>query len=79
MEPKTLQAILVLLTPQVITLIMAQCGWDEAYAAERFYASKVYAGLEQEETKLWHLGPMSLFQMFMEEEQTGGFTFPEEV
>ena len=39
----------------------------------------VYALLEQEETKLWHFSPLTLFNMFDEEQKTGRFTLPEEV
>ena len=35
--------------------------------------------LEQEDTKLWHLSPLTLFNMYDEEKKTGNITFPEEV
>ena len=31
-------------------------------AVKRIYASGTYRRLEQEETKLWHLGPVALYQ-----------------
>ena len=31
-----------------------------------------------EETKLWHFSPLTLFNMYDEERNTGGFSFPEE-
>jgi len=31
----------------------------------RFYSSSTYRDLEQERTKLWHLGPVALYQEFM--------------
>ena len=31
-------------------------------AVKRIYASVTYRRLEQEETKLWHLGPVALYQ-----------------
>jgi len=36
-------------------------------AMQRFYASPVYHELQQEDTKLWHLGAVALFEMM----QTG--------
>ena len=42
-----------------------------------FYTS-VYEKLEQEDTKLWHLSPLTLYNMFEEEQKTGDFVFPEE-
>lgn len=50
----------------------------EGECAFQFY-SKVYALLEQEETKLWHFSPLTLFNMFDEEQKTGSFELPEEV
>lgn len=32
-------------------------------AMQRFYASPVYRQLEQEDTKLWHLGAVALWKM----------------
>jgi len=43
-----------------------------------FYESKVFECLEREDTKLWHLSPLTLFNMFDEEQKTGSFVFPEE-
>ena len=33
-------------------------------AMRRFYASKTYMGLQKEETKLWHLGAVALYELF---------------
>lgn len=78
MEKKKHEAILILLVPQVIQLIVMNYKWDEVTAASVFYKSQVYASLEQEDTKLWHLSPMNLFSMFDEEQKNGTFVFPEE-
>lgn len=37
----------------------------------------VYSLLEQEDTKLWNLSPLTLFNMYDEERKTGNITFPE--
>ena len=78
MEKKKFEAMLMLLVPQVIRLIVENYSYDEVTAAKAFYNSKVYSFLEQEDTKLWHLSALTLFNMFDEEKQTGTFTFPEE-
>ena len=52
--------------------------YDEITAAKEFYNSKVYALLEQEDTKLWHFSALTLFNMFDEEKKTSSITFPEE-
>ena len=78
MEQKKFEAILVLLVPQIITLIAENHFCSELTAAENFYSSKVYSLLEQEDTKLWHLSALTLFHMYDEEKRTGNITFPEE-
>lgn len=35
-------------------------------ALKRIYKSATYRALEKEDTKLWHLGPVALYQMFLE-------------
>lgn len=78
MEKKKFEAMLILLVPQIISLIIEQYSCDEIAASEEFYSSKVYSLLEQEDTKLWHLSPLTIFNMFDEEKQKGTFIFPEE-
>ncbi len=78
MEKKKFEAMLMLLVPQVLHLIAANYSYDEVTASKEFYSSKVYSFLEQEDTKLWHLSPLTLYNMFDEEKKTGTFTFPEE-
>ena len=78
MDTKKFEAVLVLLVPQVVQLIVENCGGDVVAAARDFYSSQVYALLEQENTKLWHLSPLTLFHMYDEERKTGSFSVPEE-
>lgn len=33
----------------------------------KFYNSTTYKKLEREQTKMWHLGPVALYQMFNDE------------
>lgn len=78
MNDKSFTAILGIIVPEVVHRIAESYSCDEVTATEEFYASKVYALLEQEETKLWHFSPLTLFNMYDEERNTGGFSFPEE-
>lgn len=77
MEQKKFEAMLVLIIPKVVGLIVEKQGIDEMIATRKFYESKVYSLLEEEDTKLWHLSPMMLFHMYEEETKTGNITFPE--
>ena len=36
-------------------------------ALRAFYSSKMYSELEDESTKLWHLGPVALYEDFEKE------------
>jgi len=42
-------------------------GISIAEALKCIYKSATYRELEKEETKLWHLGPVALYQMFLED------------
>ena len=77
MEQKKFEAMLILIIPQVISMIIKELGLDEVVATKDFYASETYALLEQEDTKLWHLSPLTIFNMYAEEKATGCITFPE--
>ena len=79
MKEEKFGAVMGILVPQIIRLITENYAYDEMTAANEFYRSDLYALLEQEDTKLWHFSPLTLFNMFDEEKKTGSFTFPEEV
>lgn len=78
MNNKKFEAVLILIIPDVIKLIVENYSCDEITASEKFYNSKVYENLENESTKLWHFSPLTLFNMFDEEQKTGDFVYPEE-
>lgn len=42
-------------------------GQSITEALDRIYQSKTYRQLEDEETKLWHYGPVALYQLFLEQ------------
>ena len=77
MEQKKFEAMLILIVPQVIGFIVENHKVDEVTASSAFYESKVYELLEQEDTKLWHFSPLTLFNMYDEEKKSGNITFPE--
>lgn len=79
MDKKKFEAMLVLLVPQIVHLITEKHSINEVEASKSFYESEVYSMLEQEDTKLWHLSPLTLFNMYDEEKRTGNITFPEEI
>lgn len=79
MDKKKFETMLILIVPAVIKLIVENHHLDEITASEQFYNSLTYEKLEQEETKLWHFSPLTLFNMYDEERKTGMINYPEEV
>jgi len=78
MTAERFSAMLFLLVPQVIALLTADGQTEEETATAQFYSSQLYAQLEDEPTKLWHLSAHALAEMFREEQETGKITYPEE-
>lgn len=78
MEKQRFSSMLFLLVPQIIQLIIENSKMGEEKATEMLYESELYAKLEDEETKLWHLSANALYEMFKEEQKTGSITYPEE-
>ena len=78
MDNNKFSTVLIFLVPQILGLVMKEYTVDDEKAAEMFYASELYKGLEEEETKLWHLSAHALFEMYNEELKTGKITYPEE-
>ncbi|MBO4898622.1 MAG: hypothetical protein J5590_10030 [Clostridia bacterium] len=79
MEKDKFESMLILIVPNVVKLIVENYAVSEIEASDMFYNSAVYEKLEQEDTKLWHLSPLTLYNMFDEEQKLGSFVFPEEV
>ena len=78
MDKKKFESMLILIVPAVVKLIVENNTIDEIEASDKFYNSMVYEKLECEETKLWHLSPLTLYNMYEEEQRTGKVIFPEE-
>ena len=78
MTPEKLSAILAILNPAVIQSIMENRNLTNIEATELLYNSSLYAMLENEESKLWHLSPLTLYELLEEELETGHINYPEE-
>ncbi len=78
MDKKKFEALMVFIAPEVIKIIVDHDGISEIEATKLFYESSLYSTLEDEETKLWHLSAIVLYDLFKEEQKTGKITFPEE-
>jgi len=72
-------AMLMLILPEVVSLIMRNHKLSETEATDALYNSKLFSILEDEELKLWHYSPQTLYKMYDGEVRTGKITFPEGV
>jgi hypothetical protein len=73
-----LSALLAILNPSVVQLIMDNRKLSNIEATELLYHSALYAMLENEASKLWHLSSLTLYELLEEELETGSINYPEE-
>jgi len=78
MTTDKLSALLAILNPAVVQLIMDNRKLTNIEATMLFYNSALYAMLENEASKLWHLSPLTLYELLEEELETGSINYPEE-
>lgn len=64
--PEQLYLILPYKISQLSMLIANKLGMSILDAIRAIYRSNTYRDLSREETKLWHLGPVALFEYFQE-------------
>lgn len=78
MSEVSIKAMLEFIIPRLIRMIMEKQNLTEKEALTSLYTSELYRQLEREETKLWHLSVPTLYDLWLEERETGKITYPEE-
>ena len=78
MDEKFNTVLSIALIPRTVALIAQKEGLDDITAINEFYQSKVYDLLSEEETKMWHYSPMTVYMMWKHEKETGEVVLPEE-
>lgn len=78
MRETSIKAMLELIVPRLIRMMMEKQTLTEKEALTQLYRSELYRQLEREETKLWHLSVPTLYDLWLEEKETGQITYPEE-
>lgn len=53
-----------MIVPKIMELILENSKLSELEETEQFYSSRVYALLEEEETKLWRLNTLTLYNVY---------------
>jgi hypothetical protein len=77
MDKSRFSAVLPIFVASLIDKIANDFHLSEEEAIEKLYSSKLYAFLEDEETKVWHFSTEKLYDLFREEMKTGKIDFPE--
>ena len=62
--PEKLYLILPFKVSQLAVLLTQKLGISNREALVEIYSSETYRQLENEKTKLWHLGPVALLEYF---------------
>jgi len=57
------KATLQMLVPMIIQTIIEKMNLSVIDAIKLFYLSELYKKLENENTKLWHLSPLALYEL----------------
>jgi hypothetical protein len=72
------KATLQMLIPMLIQTIIEKKDMPVVDSIKLLYFSRLYEKLEIENTKLWHLSPLALYELLEMELQTGKIIFPTE-
>ena len=78
MSEVSIKTMLEFIIPRLIWMMMEKQNLTESEALNQLYGSDLYRQLECEETKLWHLSVPTLYNLWLEEKETGTITYPEE-
>jgi hypothetical protein len=79
MNSEQLPSLLAVINPRIIDMLMDNRKLNNKHAGKMFYNSDLYAMLENEESKLWHLSAETLYDLLEQELITGKIDYPEEV
>lgn len=77
MEQKQFEALMPYVCADLVAAISENRGISSQEAIDELYASKLYAYLEQEETKVWHYSTPMLYSLLQQEEMSGTIQFPD--
>jgi len=77
MEQNRFAAILPVIIGSLTNKIIEKTGLNEDAAFDKLYSSKLYAAIENEETKVWTYSVPKLYELYQNEQTTGELNFPE--
>lgn len=77
MDKYKFDAVFPIICSDLTKKIAEELTLDGKEAIQMLYSSTLYEKLEQEETKVWQYSTTLLFELFLEERNTGHITFPQ--
>ena len=78
MNENQFSAWLAIIIPEITSLITKNSNITETQAISLLYKSDLYKELADENSKLWHYSPLTLYTMLQDELLTGSYDYPEE-
>ena len=77
MEQAQFLAIMPYISADLVNKIACMEDITEDTALDKLYASRLYAALEQEDTKVWQYSTEMLYSLYLQEMQTGNIVYPD--
>ena len=77
MSQEQFAAMMPYISADLVAMIAEEQNISHEEAIKKLYASKLYAALEKEETKVWQYSTQMLYSLFEQEEKTGTIRFPD--
>lgn len=77
MDKKRFDSVLTILVVSLLEMITEREGLAEDEAMDGLYHSELYAGLEDEESKVWQYSTEMLYELYRSEKRTGKLELPE--
>lgn len=77
MDKGKFDAIFSIIVGSLVKKIALSLNLSDENAITELYSSHLYEVLEKEETKLWQYSTEKLYEMFLEERNSGKITFPQ--
>lgn len=77
MDKNKFDAVFPIISAALVEKIAVELNLSDEEAVTELYSSHLYEILEQEETKLWQYSTEKLFEMFLEQRDSGNINFPQ--
>lgn len=77
MGQEQFNAIIPIISADIIAMIAARRGVSESEAIKLLYTSRLYEALEKEETKVWQYSTPMIYSLLEQEWESGMIHFPD--